>query len=144
MQRIQETESKEPIYIAQPNQTFTDREQEAAELGVTVERTKTNELILDLDGQAVVNMKVLDNINYMVVDTFETISRGGNRHMYIVLDNSRSLIDRICLQACLGSDPIKEVISLKRIWANCDEDSVSVLFETKGEQERLKAWRRRL
>jgi hypothetical protein len=59
----------------------------------------------------------------------ETLSRNGNRHVYIKLQNALKAPERIALQACLGSDPTREFLSLKR-WLNNDPNPI-LLFETK-------------
>jgi hypothetical protein len=58
-----------------------------------------------------------------------TASRNGNRHVYIGLEFPMSVPERIALQACLGSDPTREFLSLKR-WLNKDPNPI-LLFEVK-------------
>jgi hypothetical protein len=50
-----------------------------------------------------------------------------HRHVTIDLVDDYSLMTRIALQACLGSDPTRELISVKR--ALNDEENVVVFFE---------------
>jgi hypothetical protein len=57
----------------------------------------------------------------------ETVSRRGNRHIYVTLSTPLPVPERIALQACLGSDPTREFLSLKR-WLSNDPNPV-LLFE---------------
>jgi hypothetical protein len=41
----------------------------------------------------------------------------------------RDACERVMLQALLGSDPMRELLSLERIQNGSDDDAVSVFFE---------------
>ena len=45
-----------------------------------------------------------------------TVSKSGHMHIYIHMDIPRSFETRIALQVALGSDPMRELQSLMRVW----------------------------
>lgn len=69
------------------------------------------------------------NAHFGIESVRETTSRRGNRHIYVTLKTSLPVPERIALQACLGSDPTREFLSLKR-WLNNDANPI-LLFEVK-------------
>lgn len=68
-----------------------------------------------------------------------TISVNGNTHMYIQLGQAMNDHERLILQACFGSDPRKELISLIRLQEG--SKSFISLFETQPEANRVREWR---
>jgi len=61
-----------------------------------------------------------------------TESPGGNKHAYVTLFIDRPLteLERVCLQACLGSDRQRETLSFLRLWFNIPRPA-SCFFEKK-------------
>lgn len=53
-----------------------------------------------------------------------------HRHVVVTLDRNYPLITRIAMQSCLGSDPMRELISLYR--AERGDDNVVLLFEKRN------------
>ncbi len=60
-----------------------------------------------------------------------TPSKGGlpHRHIVVKLRQPASLLERVAMQATLGSDPMREAISIKR--AKDGEENVVIFFEPK-------------
>lgn len=53
-------------------------------------------------------------MNMAVVERQEWKSKGGNDHVRLRVNRSLTIEQRIALQACLGSDPKREVLSMAR------------------------------
>lgn len=68
---------------------------------------------------------------YPITDVIETPSKSGNTHVRIYTAYPLSVEERIALQAILGSDPKKELCSLRR-WLK--EDPIPILLFEKEEQ----------
>lgn len=62
-------------------------------------------------------------------DIQETVSPGGNTHITIRLKKPVDATQRILLQACLGSDSIREMLSFFRILAG--DKTPTLFFEAK-------------
>ena len=67
----------------------------------------------------------------------ETESKGGNRHVYITAQvpgwDGHDPIVRCALQACLGSDPTKELLSMFRVWRHADRPPTT-FFERRDDR----------
>jgi len=108
--------------------------------GCRVEVADSRTLFIDIDSNAAYTVFV-DNI-YLADRIFGIDKRKSNwvctpsksggekRHIRVKLFREFSLVERILLQACLGSDLKRELISLKR--AMDGEDNVVVFFEKEG------------
>ncbi len=59
----------------------------------------------------------------------ETVSKGGKIHIYVTLKEPITNAERIALQAALGSDPKREILSLARLRRG--ETTPTLLFEVK-------------
>lgn len=95
---------------------------------------ESNQLQMDIDDdesyEFMVNMIALLQSNGFAVElTKTTISKSGNRHCYIKTPWELSLVDRIALQASMGSDRKREILSLVSIYKN--EGVVTCLYEVK-------------
>lgn len=62
----------------------------------------------------------------------ESESKQGlpHRHIIVTLKDHMPLLNRIALQACLGSDPTRELISMKKV-LDGEKGNVNVFFEKK-------------
>jgi len=61
-----------------------------------------------------------------------TTSRNGGEHVYFEVEGEDlTPIERVLLQACLGSDPVREVLSFLRIKRN--HPTPTTFFELKEE-----------
>jgi len=90
--------------------------------GFTVVQPKKWELFLDLDTPSSLDqydaMLLLLQKQFVAVEYKRTTSRNGNTHVYLIvpaLDFDDDNILRCALQACLGSDPKHELLSLLSI-----------------------------
>lgn len=95
---------------------------------------KENELLIDIDTENQYSLfkhqiEALEKNSVLCTILYDELSRGGypGRHIIVKLDNSIDLdpVKRIAFQAALGSDPMRELLSLLR---NENEDKFPTLF----------------
>jgi hypothetical protein len=113
-----------------------------------------DELLIDLDLLHISSdlndtvdtfMKIIESENgpgtcpYADYPRLMTTSRNGNRHLYIKLSRSYPELVRIALQAVLGSDPTRELLSA--LQSEVSMPAAVALFETANEAEKVKLWR---
>lgn len=125
------------------HRTVQELEEIAAEKGLTAVTPLPDEIMLDLDDGATINLKVLkalEDNNWYVVSQLETISQHGNLHVYLKMNKELSTLERIAVQACLGSDPVKEVLSFIR---SENHDAAVAMFETSEALDRVQKWRKK-
>jgi len=79
-------------------------------------------LTLDLDGPDAIERftllfeKAAELFELTVIDRWESKSGPGHEHVVVRCDKQpRDVVWRIALQAILGSDPVREVLALKRL-----------------------------
>lgn len=114
-------------------------------LGLTAFFADDYELQLDLDqpyGRALESVRirqVLKDNGVTIASKLQTRSKSGNMHVYFRLATPMTCLMRIALQACLGSDPVREVLSVLRDLKNAEE--TTALFETADEAKKVVAWR---
>lgn len=101
-------------------------------------------LLLDLDGPE--DMEFYDNALPFIVPLLEQQgnrlvkltqykSKGGaGRHIVLQMTKSLPTVERLLLQACLGSDRKREFLSLVRVWNKSEEPSL--LFRPKKDKEK--------
>jgi hypothetical protein len=105
----------------------------ADQCGCTYREAKDNELFIDLDTEHAYRLykMVLPLLakHFPFKDQKITPSKQGlpHRHVVITLSQDYSVITRIGLQASLGSDPLRELLSLRRV--ENGEENVVVFFE---------------
>jgi hypothetical protein len=94
-----------------------------------------DELQIDLDTpeQEEQYRRMLPHVEdvYDITDVVETPSKSGNKHVRIYTAYPLSVEERIALQTILGSDPKKELCSLRR-WLSGDPIPI-LLFEREEE-----------
>lgn len=107
----------------------------AKSMGLVVVEPADDELLLDIDDDIVGMMwmtKMLEVLrrNGVGVEMIkQTVSKSGNAHVYLRLDRRiLTPMARIALQACLGSDRHREILSAVRVMMKCDRPP-TVLFE---------------
>jgi len=88
-------------------------------------------LLLDLDTDEqyrafLRNLDVLRRETSLVVSYEELKSRSGNRHVVVSLAEPLDITTRLLLQAVLGSDPVRELLSYLR--ARDNDPMPSLLF----------------
>lgn len=108
-----------------------------------------NEVFLDIDSREYMRRKAViealfnagEENSIAIMDELVTTSKGGNKHVYLRLDRNISPLTRLVLQAVLGSDPVKEALTLLRIRAG--GTGAVALFETPEQAEQVRQWRSR-
>lgn len=119
----------------------------AAKEGLWCEFPQPDELFIDIDNAAgYINADVVAAINKtesyplkLNSNILYTTSKSGNRHAYIKCSNPVGDMQRVALQAALGSDPVKEALSVLRL--NLESTAANVLFETPKGHRELVIWR---
>ncbi len=84
----------------------------------------------------------LGNHDWVVKGWLKTTSAGGNAHYYVKLDKPMQVLQRMIVQAAMGSDPIREVLSMVR--HSHKSPQPLALFEKPAEYMRVLAWRKRM
>lgn len=115
-----------------------DPQEYADHNGLIIVEPKSNQLQLDIDSPDKPEeydslMSILEQ-GVGITEEKETISRSGNKHIYITLDRPLSHYERIALQACLGSDRKRELLT----WLNYQNPVNSLpqfLYEKKESTE---------
>lgn len=114
---------------------FEDPYKVAAKRGLEVILPQENELFLDIDSQEdedffnYINETLSHNGIEFNIEK-KTTSAGGNTHIYIKIDMDPPITDmeRLLLQACLGSDRKRELLGWIRIRFQAERPS-STFFE---------------
>lgn len=82
------------------------------------------DLFVDIDNDADFDflrerVKDMLKLGVMIRVVSDGPSKSGlpHRHVYLIADRDLSDPERIALQACLGSDRVREFLSLMRLWA---------------------------
>lgn len=105
--------------------------QYAHRMGLIADPAEDRELQIDLDTDAQEEqyrrMRPLMEDVYPIEEVIETPSKSGRTHVRIFTAYPLSVEERIALQAILGSDPRKELCSLRR-WLKGDQIPI-LLFE---------------
>lgn len=118
------------------NQYAFDR---ALKEGLRIRLPLGNQLFIDLDGDEDLAtfeglLKILsDNIG--VVDHVITPSKSGlpHRHIIVNLKHKVTMLERIALQACLGSDRKREILSF--IELSNGDSAPTLFFEKQAESD---------
>lgn len=113
----------------------------AARLGLELVLPADNELFIDLDTLEAIDEFKIRFGDFTSINTFKhakvqyTTSANGNTHVIVTLpDEKFTVLERIALQAALGSDPIREMIDVDN--QRDGYEFVSVLFEKPGTTRR--------
>lgn len=89
--------------------------------GMMVRMADDNHLLLDLDDEAAIarfaklRPKLADLFGAKVVEEYESRSGPGHLHVILELGEPFPAAFRIALQAAMGSDPLRELLSLRRL-----------------------------
>lgn len=88
--------------------------------GFTVIERQPNELLLDLDTpesykQYEYMRPVIDRMYHIIGYDRGWVSKSGNKHLIITIEQGISEVEAIALQAACGSDPKREVLCLLRL-----------------------------
>jgi len=99
----------------------------AKSLGRVVTFPRPNELFLDIDSEIAMRRFVrgvtrLSGVTYLVRPS--PSGRPGRHHVVVTMPRPVSPMERIALQAILGSDPIREMLSWFRIERGIEEPTI--------------------
>ena len=129
------------------HRTMEEAKEEAKVLGLIAVFSTPHEVFIDRDTVADKELvrglrRVLRENGVELTKPLVARSKSGGvkRHVYYHCNKPLSILDRITIQAVLGSDPIREILSWCR--AQLGEVAVTVLFETKVEYAKVVAWRK--
>jgi hypothetical protein len=86
----------------------------------TLQLDLDSELAEDIYAKQYNRLKMVLEAQENRIDSVEhRVSKSGNKHIIIKLRNTLGVKDRILLQACLGSDLTREILSYLRVlWGN--------------------------
>lgn len=103
--------------------------------GYEVVKRQPNQLLLDLDS-GFIDPGILRRLRSegLVKRRQQWQSKSGNLHTLITLNRDLSPVEALLLQALLGSDPLRELLGLLRVWNDVPEPSV--LFKPAGAEIR--------
>lgn len=115
-----------------------DPKKTADELGLEVVTPTVFQLFIDIDSdedEGVMRemIETLVKNGVAVKEEKWQYSKSGNKHFYLSVPVSLSPLERICLQACLGSDRKRELLSLLRVWQKTEREP-TVFFEKPQEE----------
>ena len=138
MQVLKDGSQEDPGYIFEEV-----AEEEAARRGQIVRYPKRNEIFIDIDEYSQIDifnkrycdLLAIPNSLFDEIKVIHKQSRSGGHHQHLICSLFKEghrvqLTDwqRVALQFVLGSDPIKETLSVYRILA--EVKNPSILFET--------------
>lgn len=92
---------------------------EAREKGLVAVLPEEDQLFLDIDHTDDLKVmrdviKVLRHNGFVIWEERRTTSKSGNVHVYLRCERALGTLERVLLQACLGSDRKREVLSYLR------------------------------
>lgn len=101
-------------------------DEEAASEGLKIVFPEQGQLLIDLDTNEQLKQFIAMYIRYAKDhwDSWFTISKNGKIHAYIDTKSLLNDCERVALQACFGSDPIRTWFSLQRIAADIDQPTL--------------------
>jgi hypothetical protein len=120
------------------HRTRADAEKIASLKGCTVREPAPDQLFLDIDSeeQAARCRRLIATMDRtgLIADRprWSPSPSGEPGHYHVVVDLSRNVVDmreRILLQALLGSDPMRELLSWRRLEDGAPDDAISLFFE---------------
>lgn len=116
-----------------PAQSSEDAIKWAEENGLDVLLPKPNQLFIDLDDpydrQVFEQNRDLIDDSYGISEFMVTTSRSGGKHLTVNLMQDITPLERVALQAVLGSDRRREAHSLRRLLQG--EKNPTLFFEKK-------------
>ena len=111
---------------------FKAAKQFAEENGLVIIESRGDVLQLDIDDEEAMetfkqNLRILRGITPLR-EQIETVSKSGHRHIYLKTEYQFSPQERICIQASMGSDRKRELLSLRNLKEN--RELPMFLYET--------------
>jgi len=112
---------------------YIERMEKEGYVVVTPGRTEV-QVDIDSKEQYAVFLKQLDALEKRgsVARVIMTISKSGGRHFRVFLHREINKVERIAIQAALGSDPLRELLSMFQYW---DGDPIPSLMAERKEAE---------
>ena len=110
-------------------QEFVQENNKAEADGMAVRHANAKTLLMDLDDPIAIErfrrfMPKLDELfGAKVTEEYESRSGAGHLHVVIEMDEPFPAAFRIALQAVMGSDPLREFLSLRRLANGVEEPS---------------------
>jgi len=132
-------EVKESDYSV-PCRTVEEVEEQAEKLGRVVVYPKPNQLFIDIDSDADLEIfhrlfELFRSTNKFKDSSFASVAspsgRAGRRHVTVTLPRTVEPVERVYLQSLLGSDPLREMLGFCRHDAGAEPEAISVFFESK-------------
>lgn len=124
--------------------TRKDKQEKADAMGLKMVVGSPDLLLIDLDNGASLD-KFNENLNilkefpaHFIKGYLLTKSKSGNTHAYVKLKKEFGVLERIGLQAVLGSDTKRESLSVLELTKEYEEPTV--LFETPSEYDKVMQW----
>lgn len=123
--------------------TQEEATEKAAELGLVAFFPKDDELFIDDDHHTHTMQdpvyKILKNNGIEIKSSLYTVSKSGNRHVYIKLSEAVDNRLRLFLQAVLGSDVARETLGMLRY--RTEGDFLITLYEKPDQAAKVNKWR---
>lgn len=125
------------VYDGFLRRTLAEAEEVAVSKGCVIRLPRPNELFLDIDSEEAADqarklIKVAHAHAQISGDTWTTSPSGAPGHWHVVVVFHRDVRDeyeRVLLQAVLGSDPMRELLSWRRLGLGVAANAVSLFFE---------------
>lgn len=114
--------------------------------GFEIYTPEDNELLLDIDSEEAyqtflvrferLKEEIEDAMGYdcgsLIYKVYDSATE-GHRHIIVTLPFEVNMHERIALQAVLGSDPVREMLSIFRVWQG---DPYPTLLAMKGDRQK--------
>jgi hypothetical protein len=100
---------------------------QARQLGLVVVLPRSNELFVDIDDEASMHVFLasvarLGDVSYLVRRS--PSGAPGRRHITVTMPRAVTAMERIALQAMLGSDRVREILSWQRLQRGINEPTL--------------------
>lgn len=107
-------------------QSLRQGRRKARSLGLAYKVATPTQLLLDLDtehqkAQYAWMLPYLTRYLHVTVDRVTPGRTGKGQHVYLTLPHPLSDVERLLLQAILGSDPMREWLGLLRVWGGAKD-----------------------
>lgn len=131
--KFREWEQFEDQYDDLTNESFDEGKERAISAGFTVIERQPNQLLIDIDSNQPIDNTILRRLKEYIpsCEVEYWASKSGNLHARVTLGRNLSDIEALLLQAILGSDPLRELLGLFRVWNGVNNPIV--LFKPKGD-----------
>lgn len=131
------------------SRTVEEITKEAERKGLVAFFPLPNEVMVDLDEvysvfdkedeQTARVLTAMQTNGYILKSSLRTTSKSGKQHIYYRFNRELDRMERLLIQAALGSDRVREFLGMVRATSGADEDTA--LFETLNESQKVVEWR---